>query len=77
MATAYYTSDHIEVTFSGNMERNDYGVPNSPVWYEVDPSSIKVDSLTILGIDVKFEDLADDLANAILDLVGEVEFSDE
>jgi hypothetical protein len=39
--TATYSGEELNVTFVAQTERSDYGVPNSPVWYEVNPDSIE------------------------------------
>ena len=75
--TATYNGEEITVIFRAKTERSDYGVPGSPVWDEVDPSSIMVESLEILGVDVKINDLPADLQEAIRNLSDEVEFEDE
>jgi hypothetical protein len=33
----------VEATVWADMERNDYGVPNSPVWYEAEVTSVEVE----------------------------------
>jgi hypothetical protein len=50
--TATYSGEELNVTFVAQTERSDYGVPNSPVWYEVNPDSIEILHFDILGIDV-------------------------
>jgi hypothetical protein len=40
--TATYSGEELNVTFVASTERSDYGVPNSPVWYEVNPDSIEI-----------------------------------
>lgn len=72
---ATYNGEEIEVGFTAETERNDYGVPGSPVWYSVDPDSIKVHALAILGLDVDIAALPKDLQDAIYALADEVEFA--
>ena len=57
---------HVEGTASGRAVRNDYGVPGSPVWYEIE--DILVDEFVINGavytwkqLDKAFPDISDDL----------------
>ena len=72
---ATYDSGDIEVVFTAQTERCDNGVPNSPVWDEVNPDTIEIMYLTILGVEV--EDprlLPKDLLAAIHALSDEVEF---
>ena len=74
---ATYNGEEITVSFHATTERTDYGVPGSPIWDEVDPSSIQVASLEILGVEVAMKDLPADLQDAILSLSDEVEFENE
>jgi len=52
----------------------DYGVPGSPVWPEVIPETIEIQTLEILGVDVAPTKLPKDLYSAILELADEGEF---
>lgn len=72
-----YNGEEMTVIFTAKAERCDYGVERSPVWYEVDPATIEVHSLEILGRDVKFDELPEVIRDAILDLSDEVEFENE
>jgi hypothetical protein len=72
--TATYSGEELNVTFVAQTERSDYGVPNSPVWDEVNPDSIEILTLDILGIDVDARILPPELQRAIHALSGEVEF---
>jgi hypothetical protein len=74
MPTAYYISDHVEVTFSAPSHRTDYGVAGSPVWDEIDPADIAVDGLKILGVYLSMKDLPAELCEAVRSLSSEVEF---
>jgi hypothetical protein len=40
----------VEATVWADMERNDYGVPGSPTWYEADVTSVEIE---INGVKVK------------------------
>lgn len=50
LAALYDDDDGLEVYVraTGNSVRNDYGVPNSPVWYEIE--DIMVDEYEINGV---------------------------
>lgn len=67
--SATYRGEEIEVSFTAETERTDYGVPGSPVWDEIDPTTIRVSSIEILGVEVKhLAYLPKDLQDAILEL---------
>jgi hypothetical protein len=72
--TATYSGEELSVTFVAQTERSDYGVPNSPVWDEVNPDTIEILHFDILGIDVDARILPQELQRAIHALSGEVEF---
>ena len=72
--TATYSGEELNVTFVASTERCDYGVPNSPVWDEVNPDSIEILNFDILGIDVDPRILPPELQAAIFALCNEVEF---
>lgn len=69
-----YRGEEIEVSFTADTERTDYGVPGSPVWDEIDPTTIRVSSIEILGCDVKLSTLPKDLQDAILGLADGLEW---
>ena len=71
---ATYSGEELSVTFVAQTERSDYGVPNSPVWDEVNPDSIEILTLDILGIEVNPDILPPELQDAIYALSNEVEF---
>ncbi len=48
--TATYSGEELNVTFVASTERCDYGVPNSPVWDEVNPDTIEILHLTSLAL---------------------------
>jgi len=77
MVYADFPGEHIEVRFSAQTEKADYGVPGSPVWHEVDPDTIKIESLTILGVDVDPTSLPAVLQNAIIELSEDLDFERE
>jgi hypothetical protein len=72
--TATYSGEELNVTFQAQTERSDYGVEGSPVWDEVNPDSIEILTLDILGIDVDARSLPQQLQDAIFALSNEVEF---
>lgn len=72
--TATYSGEELNVTFVASTERSDYGVPNSPVWDEVNPDSIEILTLDILGFDVDFRILPPEVQAAIFALCNELEF---
>ena len=73
---AEYKGEEMQATFTAKTVRTDYGVPGSPEWNEVDPYSIEVEHLTILGLDVKMADLPDDLHDAIMELSDGLEWKE-
>ena len=72
--TATYSGEELNVTFQAQTERSDYGVDGSPVWDEVNPDSIEILTLDILGIDVDPRILPHEVQRAIHALCNEVEF---
>ena len=71
---ATYSGEELSVTFVAQTERSDYGVPNRPVWDEVNPDSIEILTLDILGIEVNPDILPPELQDAIYALSNEVDF---
>ena len=71
-ASASWTGQELEVSFSASMEQNDFGVPGSPVWDE--PREISIDAVTILGVEVDPKALPDLVQDKIMALVSEVEW---
>jgi len=74
MPSYTHSDETIEATFVANVEMVDFGVPGSPVWPEVIPETIEIQTLEILGVDVDPTKLPTDLYSAILDLADEGEF---
>lgn len=72
--SATYRGEEIEVSFTAETERTDFGVPGSPVWDEIDPTTIRVSSIEILGLDVKLAALPKELQDAILGLADGLEW---
>lgn len=67
-----YSTGDIEVIFQGTPSKNDYGVPGSPTWIEVEDPEIT--KLFIMGIEVCPDELPQDLQDAIQELSSEVEW---
>jgi hypothetical protein len=42
-----YETDWLEITFSATAEQCDYGVARSPIWWEIDESSINMEEIRI------------------------------
>ena len=72
--TVTHEGEDITVTFSSEGCTEDYGVPNSPVWWT--PTSISVDSLYILDEAQDFEVLSPKVQDAILSLTDNFSVSD-
>ena len=72
--SATYRGEEIEVSFTAETERTDYGVPGSPVYYDIDMTSLEVLSIEILGCDVKLSTLPKELQDAILGLADGLEW---
>lgn len=66
-----YTGEELEATFSARYERNDLGVPGSPVWYETTDHDLE--EVVILGVKVPVKSLPLDLQSEIMELSYEVE----
>ncbi len=75
--TATYYGEEIEVTFTAQTERADYGVPGSPVWDEVIDSTVEVYTLSILGVDITLDELPKPIQKEILTLADQCEFEAE
>lgn len=63
--------EEISVWFSAKPEMTDYGVPRSPTWVEYE--DIRVESVEILGVEVKPSSLPVELQEALLELSSEVD----
>jgi len=74
MMCAKFEGEEVEVEFSADAHKTDLGVPRSPVWWEPDDSTIRIEALSILGVEVNPKDIPADLVNAIHALADEVEF---
>lgn len=77
ICTATFTGEELQVEFTAQAERTDYGVPNSPVWDEILPETIEVYTLSIMGVDVDLEELPKPLQKAIMDIADSCEFEQE
>jgi len=69
---AHTSTEDIEITFAGQIEHSDYGVPGSPVVSSIENISIKY--LSILGVDVDPDKLPKTLISKLLDLSGDLEW---
>ena len=72
---AEYSGEEIQVMFTAETHRTDYGIAGSPEFDELDPYSIEVEHIAILGFDVKMADLPHDLHDAIMALSDGLEFN--
>lgn len=70
--SALYDEGGLEVfaSVSANLVRNDYGVPGSPVWYEVDDAS--VDVFCVNGVDYTFKELTAKIGVDAAELLEEI-----
>lgn len=71
---ATYIGEELIVTFVAQTDISDHGVPNSPVWREMNPDTIDILTCEILGIDVDPHKLPIKLRAAIYALANEAEF---
>ena len=74
---ALYDGDdqlHVEVVACGNAVRNDYGVPGSPVWHEIE--DIIIDEFVVNGTTYTIKSLTKeygaDLADKLHEICAEV-----
>ncbi len=72
--TATYDSGDLKVAFSAEIERSDYGVKGSPVWSEVLPETITVETLEICGVSIDIKVLPKLAQDAIRALASEINF---
>jgi hypothetical protein len=71
-----YKGDDVQVCFACEMERDRSDIVGVPDTWEVNPDTVKVLTVTILGVDVNPSDLPADLQDAIRELHTEVEFDE-
>jgi len=71
MAIGKVDRGDIVVWFTADMEKTDYGVPGSPVWYE--PVNIELDFVEILGVGLFPSYLPDVLVDELFNLHNDVE----
>ena len=74
MAQATYHGEEVTVVFEGDWIKNDYGVPRSPTWWEVD--NIEVVEVCIYGVKVDHKKLPPELLDVFYELSDELEQSD-
>lgn len=75
---AYYNlslDGYVECKFSGTMEESDYGVPRSPVFWELDPGSVDFEEIELFGKHLTKEEFYDTFGkeggDALFDLLAE------
>ncbi|MBQ2263227.1 MAG: hypothetical protein II336_17935 [Loktanella sp.] len=73
-ATAQHIGEEVNVTFTAESDRYDYG-PGTITETEVNPDSIAIHSLTILGVDCDPRTLPADLLIAVHALAQDAEFA--
>lgn len=68
-----YVNFQIEVTarVDATMERNDYGVDGSPVWYEPNPDSLEVSGIEIEGVEISLASVGETLYDLVEDIAAE------
>ena len=71
-----YVSFDVTVTcrVDCEMERNDYGVSGSPIWYEPDPDTIEVSAIDIEGFSV--DGIPKELLEHLEELAAETALAD-
>lgn len=70
---AMYDGDdqlHVECLAHGRPVRNDYGVPGSPVWYEIE--DIIIDEFVVNGTTHTFKTLAKEFGDDMTDKLHEI-----
>lgn len=75
--TGTYESEDLCVGFVADGMKCDYGVPRSPVWWDIDEGSIEIDYVEILGITMDLSKLPTDLIDKLYDLTYEVNFKED
>ena len=71
---ATYATDDIEIVYTAETETDDYGVSGSPTWQSVKDSTIDVQHVAILGVDVNVMSLPKDLRDAIHSMCDGLDF---
>jgi len=66
MIKATYSGEDFDVTFTANTERSDYGVPGSPVWYEI--IDVEVVGVEIMGVEVDPKTLPKELIGELREM---------
>jgi len=70
--TALLVSADFSAWFTARGERNDYGVPGSPTWWE--PQDIELAAFEFLGRDVPLNQLPDAIEAALLEQADGLEW---
>lgn len=55
----------VSITATGNVVRSDYGVPNSPVWYEIE--EIEIEEFEINGVAYSEKAVVEKWGKAVVD----------
>lgn len=67
--TATTETEDMVITYHAEAERSDYGVPGSPVWYEI--VDVEVVGVEIMGVEVDPKVLPDDLISELREMAPE------
>lgn len=73
----FYDTEDISIKFIADSIMYDYGVSDSPTWYEPDTNTIEIVSCTIVGTEVSVSELPKDLQESLLKLSGGTNFSED
>lgn len=60
------TTDDMTITYEAKVEKSDYGVPGSPVWYEI--VDVEVTGVEIMGFDVDPKTLPKELIEELCEM---------
>lgn len=71
----HYDTEDLSIKFVADGILYDYGVSNSPAWYEPDPNTIEIISCHIVGTKVNVSELPKNLQESLLELSKWVDFS--
>lgn len=68
-----YVTFSLEVTarVDCEMERNDYGVPGSPVWYEPNPDTLEISNIAFEDVNISVDNLPKDVQDLIEEMAAE------
>lgn len=71
-ATACWSGEELKVTFSGTMEKTDFGVPGSPEWDDI--RDIQITAVTLLGVEFDPKTLSKSLQDRLMSLADDIEW---